>query len=1009
VRKAVLPLFLLSGAAGLVYEVTWTRAFGVVFGNTIFAVSTVLTAFMFGMAAGSWLFGSIADKSLRPLRLFALLEIGIGLYAFAFATILTTVDVFYSWFFQSFHPSFYPLSLVRFVTSIIILLIPTALMGGTLPVLSKLWANRPQEKGASDAGIGKSTGFLYSINTFGAVAGSFLSGYVFIRFFGVSNTVYLAGSVNILIGIFSFILSMFTDNPVDKKHKHLVRKSKPTKGIPTEDIVIPEEAGRKRKIVLAAVLVAGFCALALEVLWTRVLLFVLGTSVYAFACMLTCFILGLALGSFVCSRIFLSRIKNGVFALGIVEFLVGLSVLGSILLLGMLWYIDLILTEKVLADTFWKEVAAHFIDASVVLLVPTIFMGMVFPIAIKVCAGSWKAAGKRIGEVYACNTMGCVAGSFAAGFVMVPLLGLRDSFLVVVAIQLLLAVVVLFLSEKRRLILCAGAAAISIAAIIVSALWIPRDIFLQTMNTYHYPSKIIYIKDGATGTITVHDMPDGDRLIVVDGVDVAGMNFMLRTTQKLQGYVPLLMHKDPQKVLQIGYGSGETSGIGLAYGVEDYRIVDVCPSVFEAGRFFDTINRSSYKDPRLTKIIMDGKNYVKLTDEKFDIIMNDSTYPGTTGSSALYTYEHFIQCRDKLRDDGILSCWIPLDLRGEDLQLIFKTFQEAMPHSCVWMANNCVNKHAVLVGSTSPLRIDFQHAKQVVEREDIAADLAGINIHSIYDLLDCFIVDEGGLRRIGGTAPLNTDDRPRLEFGAAIKREEEGCLINTMEWFSREYRSVLPYLVNLGDTAEESQQVKSTFEQYYRGTGHALRGLLGMLYGDPQIMNTEFEKARQANPLERDVQSCLDEMDLEITALEEAVGRTPRKSILRSRLAKRYLLLNNFAAAGEQYQKFLELEPENAAGWTNLGFCYKMLEQFEKSILALNKAIEYNDKMVAAYRNLADVYDRLARSHFMQKEYNLSLENIEIALALVPKDSPLHKNLQEKKTAVMRAIEESKR
>jgi len=326
VRKAVLPLFLLSGAAGLVYEVTWTRAFGVVFGNTIFAVSTVLTAFMFGMAAGSWLFGSIADKSLRPLRLFALLEIGIGLYAFAFATILTTVDVFYSWFFQSFHPSFYPLSLVRFVTSIIILLIPTALMGGTLPVLSKLWANRPQEKGASDAGIGKSTGFLYSINTFGAVAGSFLSGYVFIRFFGVSNTVYLAGSVNILIGIFSFILSMFTDNPVDKKHKRLVRKSKPAKGSSTESEVITEQADKKRKIVLAAVLVAGFCALALEVLWTRVLLFVLGTSVYAFACMLTCFILGLALGSFVCSRIFLARIKNGVFALGIVEFLVGLSV-----------------------------------------------------------------------------------------------------------------------------------------------------------------------------------------------------------------------------------------------------------------------------------------------------------------------------------------------------------------------------------------------------------------------------------------------------------------------------------------------------------------------------------------------------------------------------------------------------------------------------------------------------------------------------------------------------------
>ena len=1026
VRKAVLLLFLVSGAAGLVYEVTWTRAFGVVFGNTVFAVSTVLTSFMLGLAGGSWLFGRIADRSSRPLKLFALLEVGIGVYAFAFPTILATTDLFYRWFFQSFHPSLYPLTFVRFAMSVVMLLVPTALMGGTLPVLSKLWANSPGKKEASEAGIGKSAGLLYSVNTFGAVAGSFLSGYLLIRILGVSNTVYLAASANIFVGVLSFILSRFTDKPVGKKYKHKrsVRKPKPVKRSSAEGEVIIEQAGspqsrkgrlaadafrQKRTIVLAAVSVAGFCALALEVLWTRVLLFVLGTSVYAFACMLTCFILGIALGSFLCSRVFLARIKNCIFALGVVEFLVGLSVLGSVPLLGMLWYIDHILTQKVLAGPFWKEVAAHFIDASVVLLVPTVLMGMVFPIAVKICATSWKAAGKRIGEVYACNTMGCVIGSFAAGFVMVPLLGLRDSFLVIIAIQLFLAVVVIFFSEKHRVAFGVSAAVVSVVAIVVSVLNIPRDVFLKTMNTYHYPSEVIYIKDGATGTVTVHDLPDDNRLIAVDGVDVAGMDLMLRTTQKLQGYVPLLMHKAPQKVLQIGFGSGETSGVGLAFGVEDYRIVDICPGVFEAGKFFEEINRGSYKDPRLRKIIMDGKNFVKLTDEKFDIIMNDSTYPGTTGSSALYTYEHFMQCRERLSPGGILSCWIPLDLRGEDLRLIFRTFQKVMPHCCLWMANNCLNKHAVLVGSASGLQIDFQRARKLVERLDISSDLAIINIHSVYDFLDCFVVDEGGLRRIGGTGPLNTDDRPRLEFGAAIKRDEEGCLITAMKWLSREHCPVLPYLVNLGDTEEESQQVKSTLEQFYTGTGYALRGLLGILQGDPQIMNTEFEKARQANPLDRDVQSCLDELDLEIKALVAAVERTPRKPILRSRLAKRYLLLRNYEAAGEQYRNFLELEPDSAAGWANLGFCYKGLEQFEEAIWALKKAIECDAELVPAYLNLADVYDRLARSYFMRKEYNLALETLEKALAVVPDDSDLRDYLENRRDFVMRAAKEAQR
>lgn len=989
-----------------------------------------------------------------------MLEVGVGVYAFAFPTILAKTDLFYRWFFQSFHPGFYPLTFVRFAMSVVMLLVPTALMGGTLPVLSKLWANSPDKKEATEAGIGKSAGLLYAINTFGAVAGSFLSGYLLIRVFGVSNTVYLAASANILVGILSFILSLFTEQPAGKKYKRSVREPKPVRRSSAESEVIIGQAGspqdafrQKQTIVLAVVTVAGFCALALEVLWTRVLLFVLGTSVYAFACMLTCFILGIALGSYLCSRVFLVRIKNCIFALGVVEFLVGLSVLGSVPLLGMLWYIDLILTGKVLAGAFWKEVAAHFIDASVVLLVPTVLMGMVFPIAVKICATSWKAAGRRIGEVYACNTMGCVIGSFAAGFVMVPLLGLRDSFLVVIAIQLFLSVVVIFFSEKHRVALGVSAAVVSVTAVVISVLSIPRDVFLKTMNTYHYPSEVIYVKDDATGTVTVHDLPDGDRLIAVDGVDVAGVDLMLRTTQKLQAYAPLLVHENPKKILQIGFGSGETSGVGLAFGVEQYSIVEICPGVFEAGKFFENINRGSYKDPRLRKIIMDGKNFVKLTDETFDIIMNDSTYPGTTGSSALYTYDHFKQCRERLRPGGILSCWIPLDLRAEDIQLIFRTFQDVMPNCCLWMANNCLNKHAVLVGSVSSLKIDFQRVKKLVERPDISSDLAIINIHSVYDFLDCFMVDEGGLRRIGhdrpgsrglarSTASLNTDDRPRLEFGAAIKRDEEGCMIAALGWISREHYPVLPYLVNLGDTQEEAQQVRATLEQFFTGTSYALRGLLGILQGDPDIMEHEFQMAQKANPLDRDVQSCLDELSLEIKALvaavEPGISAGPSNASLRSRLAKRYLLLRNYEAAGEQYREFLELEPDNAAGWANLGFCCKELEQLEEATLAFNKAIEYNAELVPAYLNLAEIYerlnnfaasvrnferalqispepqriyiyDRLARSYFMRKEYNLALETLDKALQLVPDDSDQRAYLENRRDFVMRAAKEAQR
>ncbi|UCE48240.1 MAG: fused MFS/spermidine synthase, partial [Phycisphaerales bacterium] len=184
VRKAALPLFLASGAAGLIYEVTWTRSFGAVFGNTIFAVSTVLTAFMLGLALGSWLLGRTADKSSRPLLFYALLELMIGIYAFGFPAILAATDLFYRWFFRAFDPGFYPLSLVRFFLSVVILLVPTSLMGGTLPVLSKLWAE-PLDKSSDKRPIGRNVGSLYALNTFGAVVGSFLAGYFLLELFGV--------------------------------------------------------------------------------------------------------------------------------------------------------------------------------------------------------------------------------------------------------------------------------------------------------------------------------------------------------------------------------------------------------------------------------------------------------------------------------------------------------------------------------------------------------------------------------------------------------------------------------------------------------------------------------------------------------------------------------------------------------------------------------------------------------------------------------------------------------
>ena len=1051
IRGVVILLFLISGAAGLVYEVTWTRAFGVVFGNTVFAVSTVLTAFMLGLAVGSWLFGRIADRSGNPLRLYGLIELLVGLYAFVFPAILRQTDVLYTWVYRAFGSSFYQLSLIRFIVSIVILVGPAALMGGTLPVLSRLWAE-PAWFGHRKAQTGKSVGLLYAVNTFGAVAGAFLSGYLLIRFLGVSTTIYAAGAANVLVGLVAFGLSRAlprrrTDTllrtPGRDKRK-AEGKSKP-QAIEIADIqpVMDGRSGAPRAI-LAVMAISGFCALALEVLWTRVLVFVLGTSVYAFACMLTTFILGLAIGSVISGHLIVPRLKRPILAIGLVEFLLAGAVLGTIIALEYLWHIDLKIVYWVGgALTLAGDTVTHFLDAAVVVLVPTILMGIAFPIAVRIYAPSWDAVGSRVGRLYACNTIGCVVGSFAAGFLMAPCLGMRNSIILIVAIQFLLGVSVLaFLSEGRRMLVGVPAAVIAVVAVASAFIAVPDDVFLRTIKTYHYPSEVLFVKDGVTGTVTVHDIPDGDRIIAVDGVNVAGIDFMLRTTQMLQGYAPLFVHGGPKKVLQIGFGSGETCGIGVDFDKSpdyEYTICEICPDVFKAGRYFKDINRGVYENPRLRKVIMDGKNFVKLTDEKFDIIMNDSTYPGTTGSSALYTYDHFMQCRERLNKGGVLSCWVPIDLRPEDFQIIVRSFQAAMPHSSLWMVNNCVNKHAVIMGTMEPMKIDFGRIKQLMARPSIAGDLSVINIFSAYDFLDSLVVGEEGLRAIGGDGPLNTDDTPSLEFGASVKRDVEGCWISVLKAMVENHTPPSKYIVGMG-SGPEAEAVAKMLEQYYRGTGHALRGMIGILQGDPDMTQQAFTRAAQVNPLDRDVEGCIQEMYREIKAFLPAIERTPNNPPLRWRLAKRYMLLAEYDKAIEQYLVYYNLssgDPElQARAQNNIGVCYRGMKKFVDAVGAFSKAVELDRGLVQSYLGLAAVsqqsgqpgkaveillravsvsdqaskvlvYIRLGQLYTEMQDYQMALDYADRTLGLLPPQSQMWNYINERKVLLRKALQEA--
>jgi len=382
-----------SGACGLIYEVAWMRMLRIVFGNTTFAVSTILTSFMAGLTLGSYFFGRFADNYRSPLLIYGLQELGIGAFALLCPTLLPFITKLYIPFYQQLNNSFYLFNLVRFLICFALLIIPAFLMGGTLPVMGKLFIKNKTK-------IGWGTGMLYGSNTFGAVFGCVGAGFFLLSELGVNETTYLAGAVNLMIGGCALFLNKITFRKVKEAERE--DEEEPGK--------VPAYSNRVLSILLVVYFLSGYCALAYEVLWTRILVFFLGSTIYAFTIMLATFLCGLSLGSLVFSY-FTDRHTFSITTLGILEILIGLLGVVSLLQFGLLHG----LIDRLLGTSWESWVGAVYAGCFFIMFIPTFLMGMTFPLINKIYIRGLKMVGKGVGTLYSLNTLGCIFGSFTAG------------------------------------------------------------------------------------------------------------------------------------------------------------------------------------------------------------------------------------------------------------------------------------------------------------------------------------------------------------------------------------------------------------------------------------------------------------------------------------------------------------------------------------------------------------------------------------------------------------------
>ncbi len=818
-------LFFLSGAAALMYQVVWVRSLTLVFGGSHLAVTAVLSIFMGGLAIGGYAIGRRADRIRRPLRVYGWLEFGVAASALVFAGLMTVYPSIYIALAQGRDDRTVYLTLVRLLFSVVALIVPTTLMGGTLPVISRAVCRRPEN-------VRRHLSFLYGINTLGSVVGALLAGFVFLRLYSVTATLEIAVAINLLVGVVSLLLREKADvEPSASNAGPAPRASiaapggAPSAGADARESVLPI------RLVLWGIGISGFCALGYEVLWTRVLTIAIGASVYGFTIILVAFLTGIALGSAACGAVVkaagnANRGTRRVAAwFGITQLVIGITALVVTVYLRDIPANTVRLQNLFFGTAFVAfrvKVWANFALAFLYMVVPALFMGAAFPLAGEALARHRQAVGRAVGDVLASNTLGAILGAALSGLVMIRLFGIERSLEILTLMNIGVGLVVLASLRKARW-LPAGVGAVAVAAVALLALN-PNALRLWDRNYFaifrsNQPeafatpemvreavenTDVLYYAEGVESTVSVIRVKGGEPAFLTNGRVEASAHRQAQQIQFTLGHLPMLLDRNPKNVLVVGLGSGMTVGATSVHpGVERVTLVEIEPQVVGVARTFQQYNHHVLDNPKVRVVLNDGRNFLMTTGETFDVITADPIHPWFKGSAYLYSSEYFELAARHLRPGGVIAQWLPLyELTPQDLASIVRTFQQHFAHTMMWLTHY----DAALVGSNAPFVIDEAELERRMATPDVASDLRSVEMGSAADLLSYFVMGTGGMKQFAKNGTLNTDNHLYLEFSAPFSIATPALMAANIEAIAARRESMLPYLKPADDPAARQAQ-----------------------------------------------------------------------------------------------------------------------------------------------------------------------------------------------------------
>jgi spermidine synthase len=760
----ILLLFFCSGATALVYEVIWSKYLSLLFGSTIQAQTVVLAVFMGGLALGNKLFGKRADRAQKPLVIYGGIEIGIGLYAFLFPSIYRLTDAIFASAGSRLLDHTGWLLLLKGILSAGLLLGPTILMGGTLPVLAA-WLQR------NTADAGRRSARFYSTNSLGAVCGAGLAGFFLVQRFGMPMTMKMTAVVNVLVGLIAIGIGRSRTARLSAAEQN----AKTSNPMPDP----PEAASTIFGWGCVLVALTGAVSMGLEVLASRCLCLIFGASLQVFAIVLMAFILGIGVGSAVIAsprRRYWSREVTTVLLLLGAATLIGLLVFNIENLATVYLYAQYGLSRTVVGYSYHQIFTS--VVAIFVLGLPAAALGSVLPVWIR---GSEAAhlLGDRVGRLVTWNTLGAVGGVLLTGFVLLPKIGLRGSF-TTMALVLAVVAILMALTTRQRVVAVAGVA-IGLLLLLVSVRGGEEWRYVFSAGVFRLPDtgapvallqerikrvQLLFYEDAADATVSVEGEQSGSHsqiALLINGKTEA-TSMADRSTQLLVAQLPLMVKPDSKDVFCFGMGSGITAASALGYPIEHLTIAENCAPVLRAAKLFEPWNHGVYTNDRVRIYHEDARTVLKLSAQKYDVIISEPSNPWMVGIGSVFTREFYQLAANRLKPGGIMAQWFhTYEMDDRNLDVVLRTFGSVFPSMEIWDVDD---GDICLMGSSQPWESNPEVYQRAFKLEGPRSDLASIGLLTPEAVLARQSASQYTAFAIAGAGPLQSDDFPILEYDA---------------------------------------------------------------------------------------------------------------------------------------------------------------------------------------------------------------------------------------------------